>query len=196
MICRLVQFALGWRPESATTPPRWCRRHLDRCEFCRAAVASEHALHQQLCAAGAGPQPAAPPGLAETVLAALRSGANPASAPPPPPEWAWFKPAVAAVALLGILTGAWWQFRPQGKPAGPYTNPVELVRSALPADWLLSNPEVWLERSARWQDPLQRELDRLLADTRAAARSLADTLAPTTMLARIAGSGSEPAPAP
>lgn len=176
LLCRGVQVRVALARHARATPPRWCHRHLAACPRCQLDLAAEAALEDRL-RRGPTPQfPPAPPGLNTRILAALDRAARPAA-----PVWTkGLKPALAAAALVLLLAGGLvWSNRT--RPAAQHTVSASAPSRpalAVPTNLLVPDAEQLLALTARLNDPLQQELDRMLHDLRAAGQSLAATFLP------------------
>jgi hypothetical protein len=91
----------------------------------------------------------------------------------------WLKP-VAAAAAFALVLAVWHGRRPPALPASPATTTLTDLSLPLPAAWTPPDGGALLELSARWDDPLKRELELVLADAQAAGRSLAAAFLPAS----------------
>lgn len=176
LLCRGVQLRVALARHTRATPPRWCRRHLAACPRCQLELAAEAALEDRLRRGPALQLPPAPAGLNTRILAALDRMARPAA-----PVWTTgWKPALAAAALVLLLAGGlFWSNRP--RPAAQHTVSAPAPSRfalAVPTNLVVPDAEQLLALTARLNDPLQQELDRVLHDLRAAGQSLAATFLP------------------
>jgi anti-sigma factor RsiW len=172
-----VQLRAAPARAAAVSLPGWCRRHLTACPHCRSALAAETALDRQLRASLTLTRHPPPAGMNARILAAcretrLRPGGGHRLA-------GWLKPALAVAGLGLLAAGVWWGQRPGPRPASP---PVAAPPSRLLVAEALNVLDLEpLRRAAeRMNDPLQRELERVLADFRAATQSLAAAFLPET----------------
>jgi hypothetical protein len=91
----------------------------------------------------------------------------------------WLKP-VAAAAAFALVLAIWHARRPPTPPSPPVTTTLAGLPLPLPAAWTPPDGGALLELSAKWDDPLKRELELVLADAQAAGRSLAVTFLPAS----------------
>lgn len=175
MICRLVRWfaALGSNPTAP--PPAWVAHHLARCVSCRAERDELARLETHLRATISAVRREPPPFLAARAAHAVAAVAN----PPVSQGRNLARPAgllAGGLALgLGIVGGRlWWESTVPTPEASVVAWEPTRVREAL----AVTDPGSLLAASQRLDDPLQRELDLLLADARTAARSLAGAFLP------------------
>lgn len=185
LLCRCTQLRAALAGDSADRLPRWCRRHLAHCDRCRNILAAERDLTRRLRESAPHLRRAAPNHLVPRTLARL--------APPPRheparinPVSAWLKPAWALTAL-GLLGLAGWLLRSPAPPASPKASagltapaliPPGPPAPALPALSAALETDPLDTLAARFEDPLQTELNHVLADLRKVGHSLAATFLP------------------
>lgn len=178
MLCRLVQMLTSAAGDSGKPAPRWCRRHAARCPHCRHELEIEFALGDQLRTNAVGARLAPPPYLAARAVNAVKT-AEPLSHRRHMRMPLWLKSAAAAVAAV-LFLAVWHGRRPPIPSATPSTTTLAGLPLPLPAVWTPPDGSALLELSAMWDDPLRRELELVLADARAAGRSLAAAFLPAS----------------
>ncbi len=180
LLCRCVQLRAALARQARGTPPRWCRRHLAACPRCQLELAAETALEDRLRRGPAPQLPPAPVGLNARILAALDRASRP---PAPVRAGGGWKPALAAAALVVLAAGGLiWSNRSRPAPQHAASTPAP-PRPVLtvPTNLVVPDAEQLLALTARLNDPLQQELDRVLNDLRTAGQSLAATFLPDTI---------------
>jgi hypothetical protein len=175
MICRLIRWFSALSSHPTAPPPTWVEHHLQRCASCRAERDDLARLETQLRATAGAVRLEPPPFLAARAAHAVAVVANaPLSQGRGLARPAWLLAGGLALGL-GIVGGRLWLGSPVPAPeavAGVW-EPAR-VSEAL----AVTDPASLLAASQRLDDPLQRELDLILADARTAARSLAGAFLP------------------
>ena len=177
MICQLFRTVAAFRGEPAAPWPTWMRRHASACAACRDEAEALTRLERSLRRTAAAGRREPAPNLALRVSRAAIHARVAAASPPgraPVLGLRWLLAGGVAV-LLAALGGRLW-FLPSAPAAPPSLVLLDgtRVREALAA----TDPGNLLAASQRLDDPLQRELDLLVADARQAARSLAVAFLP------------------
>lgn len=175
LLCRGTRLRAALADDAGTRLPGWCRRHLARCAVCRDALAAERALARRLRTETPATRLPVPDTLVPRTLARL----GPVPHPEPvhaAPAAPGFKPAWA-LAAVGLLALAGWFLRPG--PAQPSGREVAaLPTPALPALSATLEADPLTTLTARFNDPLQDEWNRVLGDLRLAGNSLAAAFLP------------------
>lgn len=180
LLCRCTQLRAALAGDATDPLPRWCQRHLARCDRCRNILAAERDLARRLRESAPRLRRAAPAHLVPRTLARLAPAPRHAPARTNPVS-AWFKPAWALTAL-GLLGLAGWLLRAPAPPPPPkatagLTAPVPPA-PGLPTLSAALETDPLNALATRFNDPLQDELNRVLADLRKVGDSLAATFLP------------------
>lgn len=180
ILCRCAQLRAALAGDAVDCLPRWCRRHLARCDRCRNLLAAERDLARRLRETAPRLRHAAPATLVPHTLARLAQPARhgPARTHSLP---ARIKPAWALIAV-GLLGVAGWLLRSPTPPYSPNA-PADLATPArttpaLPTLSAALETDPLNALATRFPDPLQDELSRVLADLRKVGDSLAATFLP------------------
>lgn len=178
-LCRLVQSWMSLHADTNQAPAGWYQRHLSACPTCRHAAQTTAQLVRRLQHSSDGLRQPVPPFLTRRVLASIYRPAGTVPAPPrrfPWPRFAW---AMAAACLVLLAAGI-WQSRQTGGPASTATvaelAPPRNLASTLP--FKLPDRTHLLAYGAKLDEPLEQEWQRMLADARTAARSVAAAFVP------------------
>lgn len=175
LLCRCTQLRAALAGDSTDRLPRWCRRHLARCDRCRNILAAEHDLARRLRESAPRLRRAAPADMVPRTLGRLAPAPRHASARTNPVS-AWLKPAWALTAL-GLLGLAGWLLRTPAPPPPPKAT-AGLTAPALPALSAALDTDPLNALATRFNDPLQDELNHVLADLRKVGHSLAAAFLP------------------
>lgn len=175
MICHLVRLVVELRYDSGTNPPAWLRRHLESCSACRGDLAALAAMEHTLRGTAGSARREPGPFLAARVTQAVQC----AGTPPPArqgrfPRFALVLAGTFALGLAIVGGRLAWRPSPAVSAPTPWTLEGTRMREAL----AVTDPASLLAASQRLDDPLQRELDLIVADARSAAQSLAVAFLP------------------
>lgn len=179
-LCRLTQLRAALTADPEARLPRWCQSHLARCARCRELLSAERDLARRLRETAPAARRPAPAHLVARTLARITPAARQQPARPDAAP-AWFKPVGALTALCLLLLAGWFLHPPAFSPAstrsaaraepGRLGPALPMLSAALETDPLHT-------LAARFEDPLQVELNFVLADLRKVSHSLAATFLP------------------
>ena len=181
--CRLVQTWMSLSADTDRTPSGRCQRHLASCPACRSAGETTTRLVRSLEGGAGRLRQPAPPFLAARIVAAVR-----APAPSTYRAWglAWTRVAwTVGVIVLGLLVGVVSWPRKSSTPGSAISvAQVDPNGPGLAANLASRLPDSasLLAFGARLDEPLEQEWQRMLADARTAARSLAAAFVPESAI--------------
>lgn len=176
--CQFHRFVRRLGPASPSFLRRQAARHHGACPDCQARAAAEDTLARQLRRQAPADRRPTPPHLATRIRLALQD-----PAPRPTPRFTRFR--WPQIALAGVaVTAAILAFHLWPRPPAPSIDLVEFARHQrqLLTQKLEAVPTDRLRALAEADALLQAELDALIADSRAAARFLAQAALPDTFL--------------
>ena len=201
MKCRLCKFWMDRALDDGRPLSARIERHVANCEECRRYHEAQQSVVRRLqagrrmagaietadstLAAAAGATEIAPPFLRARILSEIRSDSR-REAPVSVTRWAWVGAAAAAVALAVIVD---WSPTEEGSPLIASNERASASVSKSTANFLEATTRFadggrLLQVATNLDQPLQREMNLVLGDARAALRSLQAEFVPATLLAR------------
>lgn len=172
--CWLHKRVAAFNAGSLSQLPSTTRRHLESCPACRRAAESSERIGRALASSARSETVAPGRPLHARVVANL---ARPSAPEPAPRLFAGWGMAVGACASLALA--AWLGYGSRLSPWGEAKSRVGSDSAAVPVALAYFAPgEKWLEAAKRLDDPLEKEMESLLADTKSAFKTLAHNFVP------------------
>ena len=174
--CWFYQYRISFGLDSHSRWPRGVSRHLAECPGCRSFAEAQRALARQLARNAPVAETSAGAWRASRIIAAVQRDC----AQPPPknrglnPGW-----AIATLAVL-VALATWYRASVPSRRhlASPLAGPASVLSGTLGTNLSLASPQRLLALSGKADEPLETELQNMIADATAAARTLARDFLP------------------